>query len=46
MNIFENFNTAKQKYGNELVLKMCNIGIPDQYLLSACRFFSRRYRSK
>lgn len=39
MNIFENFNTAKQKYGNELVLKMCNIGIPDHYLLSACRFF-------
>lgn len=38
MKIFENYNTAKQKYGKELVDMMCQVGIPPQYLLSACRF--------
>lgn len=38
MNIFENYNSAKQKYGEELVKTLYNKGIPPQYLLSACRF--------
>lgn len=39
MKIFENYNTAKQKYGEEIVEKLSKIGIPSKYLLSACRFF-------
>ena len=39
MNLFENYNTAKQKYGEIIVRKLSDIGIPPQYLLSACRFY-------
>jgi len=39
MNLFENYNTAKQKYGEIIVKKLSDIGIPPQYLLSACRFY-------
>lgn len=38
MNILENYNTAKQKYGEKLVKCLSDMGIPSQYLLSACRF--------
>lgn len=38
MKLFENYNTAKQKYGKELVDRMCHVGIPPQYLLAACKF--------
>lgn len=38
MNILENYNTAKQKYGEKLVKSLSDMGIPSQYLLSACRF--------
>ena len=38
MKLFENYNNAKQKYGLEIVQKLSNLGIPSQYLLSACRF--------
>ena len=40
MNLFENYNTAKQKYGEALVSKLLNAHIPDEYLLSACRFYN------
>jgi hypothetical protein len=40
MNLFENYNTAKQKYGETLVSKLLNTQIPDEYLLSACRFYN------
>lgn len=39
MNLLENYNTAKQKYGDKIVSAMSNNGIPPQYLLSACRFY-------
>ena len=38
MKLFENYNTAKQKYGDKIVRELSDIGIPPQYLLSACRF--------
>ena len=38
MNILENYNTARQKYGEKLVKCLSDMGIPSQYLLSACRF--------
>ena len=38
MNIFENFNSCKQKFGIELTEKMHQSGIQERYLLSACRF--------
>lgn len=40
MNIFENYNSAKQKYGEKLVQTLLSQGIPDEYLLSAARFYS------
>lgn len=39
MDLFENYNTSKQKYGVDLTKKMINSGIPPKYLLAACRFF-------
>lgn len=38
MILFENYNTAKQKYGIELVNQLSTLGLPPQYLLTACRF--------
>lgn len=39
MYLFENYNTAKQKYGEKLVRELSKIGIPPKYLLSACRYY-------
>lgn len=38
MKIFENYNTARQKYGVGLVDSLTKLGLPPKYLLSACRF--------
>ena len=38
MNLLENYNTASQKYSIELVKQLTELGLPPQYLLSACRF--------
>ncbi len=38
MKLFENYNSAVGKYGEPLVRKMLSDGIPNRYLLSACRF--------
>ncbi len=38
MILFENYNTARQKYGIEMVNHLSKLGLPPQYLLSACRF--------
>lgn len=38
MKIFENYNSAKQKYGVDLVDSLTKLGLPPLYLLSACRF--------
>ena len=38
MNLLENYNTASQKYGIELVKQLSELGLPPQYLLYACRF--------
>ena len=35
MILFENYNTAKQKYGENIVRELSDVGIPPQYLLSA-----------
>ena len=42
MKLLENFNTAKQKYGNSLVKTLTDVGIPPQYLLSACRYYQEK----
>ena len=34
MKIFENYNSAKQKYGVDLVDSLTKLGLPPQYLLS------------
>lgn len=39
MKLLENYNTARQKYGERIVKELSDIGIPPQYLLSACRFY-------
>ena len=39
--MFENYNTAMQKYGHEIVKTLSDEGIPPQYLLSACRFLQQ-----
>lgn len=41
----ENYNTAKQKYGN-LADEMKQYGIKDEFLLSACRFYKENHFSK
>lgn len=38
MKICKNYNSAVGKYGEPLVRQMLSAGIPDKYLLSACRF--------
>ena len=38
MKICENYNSAVGKYGEPIVRQMLSAGIPDKYLLSACRF--------
>ena len=38
MKIFENYNTARQKYGVGLVDYLTKLGLPPKYLLSACKF--------
>lgn len=40
MKLFENYNSAKQKYGVDLVDSLTKLGLPPQYLLSACRFIT------
>ena len=39
MKVFENVNTARKKFGNEIVDKILNAGIPEKYLNSACKFY-------
>ena len=31
MNLLENYNTARQKYGERIVKELSDIGIPPQY---------------
>lgn len=38
MKIFENYNSARQKYGVGLIDSLTKLGLPPKYLLSACRF--------
>lgn len=38
MKIFENYNRAKQIYGENLAQEAINNGIPDKYIFSACKF--------
>ena len=38
MEINESFRSAADKYGEEIARQMLNAGIPDRYVLSACRF--------
>lgn len=38
MKINESFRSAADKYGEEFARQMLNAGIPDRYVLSACRF--------
>ena len=38
MNLFENYNNTKQKYGESLVANLTRVGVPPKYLLAACRF--------
>lgn len=40
MKLFENYNSARQKYGTELVETLTQSGLPPQFLLSACRFIT------
>ena len=39
MKIFENYNTAKQKYGEELANSVLSNGIPKEYVYTACRYY-------
>lgn len=41
MKLLENYNSARQKYGAELVESLTQDGLPPQFLLSACRFISK-----
>ena len=41
MKLLENYNSARQKYGERIVKELSDIGIPPQYLLSDCRFFQK-----
>jgi len=40
--MFENYTSARDKYGKELVDRMKKKGIPDKYLLCACRFYKEQ----
>lgn len=42
MNLLENYNTARQKYGERIVKELSDVGIPPQYLLSACRYYKEK----
>lgn len=39
MKLLENYNSARQKYGERIAKELSDVGIPPQYLLSACRYF-------
>lgn len=41
MKIFENYNTAKQKYGEELANSVLSNGIPNEYVYTACRYYKK-----
>lgn len=43
MKLFENYNSARQKYGEILVRELTDKGVPPQYLLAACRFVSEGF---
>ena len=38
MKLFESFRSAADKYGEDIARAMLNAGIPDKYILAACRF--------
>ena len=38
MNIFENFNKAKQKFGENLARQAIEAKIPNQFVYAACKF--------
>lgn len=38
MKINENYNSASQKYGINIVKELTSLGLPPQFLLSVCRF--------
>lgn len=40
MKIFENYNSAKQKYGEQLANSVLSNGIPNEYVFLACRFYT------
>ena len=40
MKLFENYNTAKQKYGEELANNMLQNGISNEYVNTACIFYT------
>jgi hypothetical protein len=39
MNILENYNNAKQKYGEEIAEIIRSAGIPDEYVYIACKYY-------
>ena len=39
MKLFESFRSAADKYGETLAREMLTAGIPDKYILAACRFY-------
>jgi len=45
MKLFENYNTAVQKYGEKIVRELLDNGLPPKYLLSACRFVKEGHNS-
>jgi len=38
MKLQENYNTASQGYGKDLSKKLLDLGLPNEYLLAACKF--------
>ena len=38
MKLLENYRNASKKYGDNMAKNMMNAGIPDKYILAACRF--------
>jgi hypothetical protein len=40
MKILENYNTAKQKYDEELANIVLSNGIPNEYVYTACRYYT------
>lgn len=43
MKIFESYNSARQKYGDEIVKSLSKTGVPPKYLLSACRYYQEKH---